>query len=62
MSSLEIDIFDLKTTVKSGLEFFHFEIHAGPSEISANLPSQFSVSGQIFLHLAEASLKGHGEF
>ena len=26
--------------VKSGLEFFYFEIHLEPSEIPANLPSQ----------------------
>ena len=36
--------------VKSGLE------------IPANLPGQFSLSGQIFLHWAAATLKGLGEF
>ena len=36
--------------VKSGLDFFYFEIHRAPSEIPANLPGQFSLSGQIFLH------------
>ena len=30
--------------VKSGLDFFHFEIHGAPSEISANVPGQFSHS------------------
>ena len=48
--------------VKSGLEFFYFEIHQAPSEIPANLPGQFSLSGQIFLHWAAATLKGLGEF
>ena len=38
--------------VKSGLEFFYFEILRAPSEIPANLPGQFSRSGQIFLHWA----------
>ena len=32
------------------------------SEILANLPSQFSLSGQIFFHWAAATLKGLGEF
>ena len=31
-------------------------------EIPANLPGQFSLSGQIFLHWAAATLKGLGEF
>jgi hypothetical protein len=31
--SLEIDIFDLKMTVKSGLELFYFEIQQGTSEL-----------------------------
>ena len=48
--------------VKSGLEFFYFEIHQAPSEIPANLPGQFSHSGQIFLNWAAATLKGLGEF
>jgi hypothetical protein len=42
--------------VKSGLEFFYFEIHRAPSEIPANLPGQFSLSGQIFFHWAAAIL------
>ena len=44
--------------VKSGLVFFHFEILLAPSEIPANLPGQFSLSGQIFLHWAGATMKG----
>jgi hypothetical protein len=53
---------DFKVVVKSGLDFFYFEIHQAPSEISANLPGQFSFSGQIFLHWTEATLNGLGEF
>ena len=41
---------------------FYFEIHQAPSEIPANLPGQFSHSGQIFLHWAAVNLKGLGEF
>ena len=37
---------------------FYFEIPLAPSEIPANLPGQFSLSEQIFLHLAAATLKG----
>ena len=37
---------------------FDFEILLAPSEIPANLPGQFSLSGQIFLHWAAATLKG----
>ena len=51
--------------VKSGLEFlslFYFEILLAPSELHANLPGQFSLSGQIFLHWVAATLKGLGEF
>ena len=40
--------------VKS-LEFLYFEIHRAPF---ANQPGQFSLSGQIFLHLTAATLKG----
>ena len=42
--------------VKSSLDFFYFEIEP------ANLPGQFSISEQIFLHWAAASLKGLVEF
>ena len=55
-------ILALKMMVKSGLEFFYFVIHRAPSEIPANLPGQFSLSGQIFWHWAVATLKGLGEF
>ena len=48
--------------VKSGLVFY-FEILLAPSELPANLPGQFSLSGQLFLHWAEeATLKGLVEF
>jgi hypothetical protein len=40
----------------------YFEIPRAPSEIPANLPGQFSLSGQIFLHWADATLKGLVEF
>ena len=56
--SLEMTIFSLKMVVKSGLDFF-FEIARVPSEIPANQPG---LSGQIFLHWAAATLKGHVEF
>ena len=39
----------------------YFEIHPAPSEIPANLPGQFSLFGQIFLHWAAGTLKGLGE-
>ena len=48
--------------VKSGLEFFYFEILLAPSVLPANLPGQFSLSGQMFLHWAAATLKGLVEF
>jgi hypothetical protein len=41
---------------------FYFEIERAPSEIPANLPGQFSLSGQIFLHWAAATLKGLIQF
>ena len=47
--------------VKSGLVFY-FEILLAPSELPANLPGQFSLSGQLFLHWAAATLKGLVEF
>ena len=46
ISSLEITVFDLKMMVKSGLEFFYFEIHQAPSEIPANLPGSFFYTGK----------------
>ena len=48
--------------VKSGLEKNIFKIQGAPSEIPANLPGQFILSGQIILHWAAATLKGLGEF
>ena len=47
--------------VKSGLVFY-FEILLAPSELPANLPGQFSLSGQLFLHWAAATLIGLVEF
>ena len=46
---------------KALLGLVYFEIERAPSEIPANLPGQFSLSGQIFLHWAAATLKGLGE-
>ena len=40
----------------------YFEIPRWPLEIPANLPGQFSLSGQIFLHWAAATLKAIVEF
>ena len=57
--SHETTIIGLKMMVKSGLEFFYFGILRAASEIPANLPGQFSHYGQIFLHWAAATLKGH---
>ena len=48
--------------MKSGPDFFNFEIQLAPSEIPGNLPGQFSLSGQIFLHWAVATLKGLAKF
>ena len=47
--------------VKNG-NLFIFEIEWAPSEIPANLPGQFNLSGQIILHLAAAILKGLFQF
>ena len=43
--SHQTTIFGLKMMVKSGLDFFYFEILRAPSEIPANLPGQFSQYG-----------------
>ena len=49
--------------VKSGLgSFFYFEILLALSELPADLPGQFNLSGQLFLHWAAATLKGLVEF
>ena len=45
--------------VKSGLDF---QILLALSELPDNLPGQFSLSGQISLHWAAATLKGLVEF
>jgi hypothetical protein len=57
MSNLETTIFELNMVV-----FFYFEILLAPSELPANLPDQFSLSGQPFLHWTAATLKGPVEF
>ena len=54
--------FWLKMMVKSGLEKKYFEIQRWPSELPAKLPGQFSLSRQLFLHWAAATLKGLVEF
>ena len=54
----------LKPTFYDGEKWsriFYFEILKAPSEIPANLPGQFSLFGQIFLHWA-ATLKGLVKF
>ena len=43
--------------VKSGLDFFYFEIHRAPSEVPVNLPSQFSLSGQQQLWRGSLNVK-----
>ena len=50
--------FWLKSDCEKWSRTFYFEIPLAPSEIPANLPGQFSLSEQIFLHLAAATLKG----
>ena len=61
ISDIETIIFQLYMMVKSGIVFY-FEILLAPSELPANLQGQFSVSGQLFLHWAAATLKGLVEF
>ena len=55
---LKPPFFKLNMMVKSGLVFFYFEILLAPSELPANLPGQFSLSRQLALHWAAATLKG----
>ena len=62
ISGLETNIFGLKMMVKSGLDFFYFQILPAPSDKPANLPGQFSLSGPIFLHWAAVTLKGLVEY
>ena len=54
--------FRLKNDGEKWSIFFYFEILLAHSEIPANLPGQFSLSGQIFLHWAAATLKAIVEF
>ena len=54
MQGIEI-FFTLKMMVKSGLDSF---ILKSPSEIPANLPGQFSRSGQIFFALGSKDFPG----
>ena len=61
ISSPEIDIFKLKNDGEKWSRIY-FEIDRAPSEIPANLPGQFSPTGQIFLYWAAATLKGLGQF
>ena len=53
--------FWLKNDCEKWSRFF-FEILCAHLEILANLPSQFSCSGDIFLHWATKQLKGHVVF
>ena len=49
--------------MKNDLEFFILKFTKPLQRyLLLNLPSQFSLSGQIFLHWAAATLKGLGEF
>ena len=48
--------FWLKKDGEKWSRFFYFEIPLAPLEIPANLPGQFSLSGQIVLHWAAATL------
>ena len=61
ISSLETIIFVLENDGKKWSRIY-FQIDRAPSEIPANLPGQFSPTGQIFLHWAAATLKGLGQF
>ena len=48
---LKMDIFGLKMMVKSGLDFFYFEIHQAPSELllpsAKNLPRKAELAWQV---------------
>ena len=49
--------------MKSGLEKIILKFNGGAQRyVPANLPGQFSLSGQIFLHWAAANLKAIAEF
>ena len=63
ISGLEIDIFELKMMVKSSLEIFILKFSEPLQRyVPANWPGQFSLSVQIVLHWAAATLKGLAEF
>ena len=51
-------ILGLKVMVKSGQEKKYFEIPRAPSEIPANQPGQFGLSGQIFSALGSSNSEG----
>ena len=48
--------------VKSGLELFILKFNEPLQRYLLTCPVQFSLTGQIFLHLAAATLKRVGEF
>ena len=50
--------FRLRNNGEKRSRFFYFEIHQAPSEIPANLPGQFSLSGQIFFLLGSSNFEG----
>ena len=55
--------FGLNMMVKSGLEKNILTFHVPLQRyVPANQTGQFGLSGQIFLHWAAATLKGHVEF
>jgi hypothetical protein len=54
--------FWLKNDGEKWSRIFYFEIKRALSEIAANWRGQFSLSGQIFWHLAAADLKGLVKF
>ena len=49
----------LNISAVGSVEFFILKSYVPLKEIPANLPGQLSSSGQIFLHWAAATLKGH---
>ena len=59
---LKLTFLALKMMLKSGLKFILKFIEPLQRYIPANLPGQFSPSGQIFLHWAAADLKGLHQF
>ena len=60
ISSLEVAIFELKMMVKSGLEFFYFEIQRAPPEcccpVQKNLPRKAELTWQASRYLSRGSL------